>query len=329
MPRSLAARLVLSVVTVFVVLTVTFAALHAAPGDPVRLYLGPSADEAAAETMRRAAGLDRPMPEQYARWLGGFLTGRWGESLAQRRPVTAVIASALAPTLVLVGTSLLATWLGGVLIGVIQAARRRRPIDTTLTVATTALQAVPAYVLALGLVLLFAYAGALWGWPAWMRLPAFGAESIGGDMLSPLGRLADRLRHLLLPALTLSLIGAAGAARYVRASMAEALRQPAVLTARAKGVSEGRVLLRHALRNALLPVITLAGLQLPALFSGSVFVETIFAWPGMGRVAVESVLGRDYPVAMAITAVFAILVVAGNLIADALAAIADPRLRSE
>lgn len=327
MPRPLLARLLLSLVTVLVVLTVTFGALHLAPGDPVRLYLGPSADESAAAAMRRAAGLDDPLPVQYARWLRGFVTMDWGTSLAQRRPVTAVIASALGPTLLLVGTSLLATWLGGIAIGVIQAAYRRRRLDTALTVITTFVQAIPAYVLALGLVLLFAYGGALWGWPAWLRLPAFGAGSIGSELLSPAARLADRMRHLVLPALTLALIGAAGAARYVRAATAEALRQPPVKTARAKGLAERRVLLRHALRNALLPVITLAGLQLPALFSGSVFVEAIFAWPGMGRVAVEAVQARDYPVAMAITAVFAVLVVAGNLLADLLAAVADPRLR--
>jgi peptide/nickel transport system permease protein len=132
----------------------------------------------------------------------------------------------------------------------------------------------------------------------------------------------------VLPVATLAAIGAAGAARYVRASVLNALRQPAVRAARAKGLGELRVLLRHALRNALLPVITLAGLQLPALFSGTVFVETIFAWPGMGRVAVSAVLARDYPVVMALTAVFAVLVVAGNLLADALAALADPRLRT-
>ncbi len=327
MRRALTHRLALAAATLLVVLTVTFAALHLAPGDPVRLYLGPSADEAAAAAMRRAAGLDRPLAVQYLRWLGGFVTGDWGTSLAQRRPVTAVLGAALGPTVQLVGVSLLLTWLGGIAIGVVQAARRRSRLDTALTAATTFLQAVPSYVLALGLVLVFAYGAALWGWPAWLRLPAFGAESVGAAFLDPAARLADRVRHLLLPALTLALIGAAGAARFVRASMADALRQPAVRTARAKGLGEMRVLVRHALRTALVPLITLAGLQLPALFSGAVFVEVIFAWPGMGRVAVEAVLARDYPVAMAVTAVFAALVVLGNLLADALAAAADPRVR--
>ena len=137
------------------------------------------------------------------------------------------------------------------------------------------------------------------------------------------------MRHLVLPVTTLAIIGAAGLARYVRAATINALQQPAVRTARAKGVTEGRVLRRHALRNALVPVVTLAGLQLPALFSGVVFVETIFAWPGMGRVMVQAVLARDYPVVMAATAVFAALVVVGNVLADVAAAWADPRLRLE
>jgi len=321
-------RALLALTTVFLVLTVTFAGLHLAPGDPVRLYLGPSADEAAAQVMRHQLGLDRSLPVQYAQWLGHFVTGRWGTSIAQHRPVTRVLASAIGPTLALTGLSLLLTYLVGIAIGVVQAARRHRALDTALTAVTTTLQAIPSYVLGLGLVLVFAYGAALWNWPPALRFPAIGAEGIGADLLAPGARLADRARHLVLPVATLALIGAGGLARYVRSATIDALRQPAVRTARAKGLAEGRVLMRHALRNALLPVITLAGLQLPALFSGVVFVETIFAWPGMGRVAVQAVLGRDYPVVMAVTAVFALLVVLGNLLADAVATLADPRQRA-
>jgi peptide/nickel transport system permease protein len=328
MASALLRRLLAAIPTVLLVLTVTFAALHLAPGDPVRMYLGPSADEAAAQALRHQVGLDRGVLVQYAQWLGRFGSGDWGESIAQRRPVTAVLGEAVGPTVALVGISLLLTWLGGIAIGLVQAARARTRLDAALTGITSALQALPAYVLALGLVLVFAYGAALWGWPPALRLPAIGAEGIGAEFLGPWQRLADRLRHLVLPVATLALIGAGGAARYVRASMVESLRQPSVRAARAKGLSEARVLLRHALRNALTPLITLAGLQLPALFSGVVFVEAIFGWPGMGRVAVQAVLARDYPVVMAVTAVFAVLVVVGNLAADALAALADPRLRA-
>lgn len=320
-------RALLAAGTVLLVLTVTFAGLHLAPGDPVRLYLGPSADEAAANAMRREIGLDRPLVLQYSSWLGRFVTGDWGTSIAQRRPVTSVLAGALGPTILLTGISLALSYLFGIAVGVLQASKRHSALDGLLTGITVTLNAVPAYVLGLGLVLIFTYGAALWHWPDALRLPAIGAAGIGADLLTPAQRLVDRLRHLVLPVTTLALIGAAGLSRYVRTATIEALRQPAVRMARAKGLSEARVLRRHALRTALLPVITLAGLQLPALFSGVVFVETIFAWPGMGRITVQAVLSRDYPVVMATTAVFAALVVIGNLLADTAATLADPRTR--
>ena len=321
-------RLLVAALTVVLVLTGTFAALHLAPGDPVRLYLGPTADPAVVAATRHAVGLDRPLLTQYADWLVRFVGGDWGTSVAQQRPVIRVLSDAVGPTLTLVGASLLLTYLAGILVGAVQAARRRSGLDTALTVVTTFVYALPSYVVALGMVLVFAYAAALWGWPRWLRFPAFGAASVGAPFLSRPARAVDALRHLALPVTTLALVGAAGTARFVRGAMVDALRQPFVRAARAKGLGEGRVLLRHALRNALVPVLTLLGLQLPALFSGVVFVETIFGWPGMGRVTVQAVLARDYPVVMASTAVFAVLVVAGNLLADVLAALADPRTES-
>ncbi len=318
-------RLLVALLTVALVLTATFAALHLAPGDPVRLYLGPTADEAVVAATRHAEGLDRPLPVQYGEWLARFVIGDWGTSIAQQRPVARVLSDALGPTLLLVGTSLLLTYLAGILLGAFQASRRRTALDAGLTVLTTFLYALPSYLVALALVLVFAYAAVLWGWPPWLRYPAFGAASVGAGFLPPVARFVDALRHLVLPVTTLALVGAAGTARFVRGAVLEALRQPFVRAARAKGLGEARVLVRHAVRNALVPVLTLLGLQLPALFSGVVFVEVIFGWPGMGRVTVQAVLARDYPVVMASTAVFAVLVVAGNLLADLLAAAADPR----
>jgi peptide/nickel transport system permease protein len=318
-------RLLVAATTVALVLTVTFAALHLAPGDPVRLYLGPSADAAAVAAARTTLGLDRPLPLEYGEWQARFARGDWGTSIAQQRPVSQVLVDALGPTLLLVGTSLLLTYAGGLLVGAYQASRRRSAVDTALTGVTAVLYALPSYVLALALVLVFAYGAARWGWPAALRFPALGASGVGADLLPPASRLADRLRHLALPVATLAIVGAAGTARFVRGAMIEALRQPFVRAARAKGLAESRVLLRHVLRHALVPVVTLVGLQLPALFSGVVFVETIFAWPGMGRVAVQAVLARDYPVVMASTAVFATLVVAGNLLADLAVSLVDPR----
>jgi peptide/nickel transport system permease protein len=158
--------------------------------------------------------------------------------------------------------------------------------------------------------------------------PAFGAGGFDADYLTGGAWLVDRVRHLALPLATLTLIGVGGAARFVRGAMLETLAQPFITTARAKGLAPVQVVGRHALRNALAPVVTLLGLSLPALFSGAVFVEAVFAWPGVGRVLVEAVQGRDYPVVMAATAVSAVLVVAGNLLADVLAAWLDPRIRT-
>jgi peptide/nickel transport system permease protein len=320
-------RLLIALPTVLLVLAVTFAAMHLAPGDPVRIFLGPEADEVAVRATRKALGLDQPLPAQFASWLTNFVTGDWGTSLARRTPVTQVLGDALPPTLLLTGASLLGSYLVGLLVGLVQAVRRRTGLDALLTTVTAVLASVPSYVLALGLLLVFAYGAALWGWPEGLRFPAIGAAGIGAEFLDPLARTADRARHLALPALALVVVGAAGTARFARIALSDALRQPFVRAARARGLSERRVLVRHAVRTALVPVITLLGLQLPALFSGVVFIETIFAWPGMGRVTVEAVLGRDYPVVLASTAVFAVLVVAGNLLADLLNAAVDPRQR--
>jgi peptide/nickel transport system permease protein len=208
--------------------------------------------------------------------------------------------------------------------------RHRTAVDTGLTVATLVIYGMPAYWLAIMLVLIFSYAAARYGWPDWIRFPAMGVTSLDAEFLGPWGRIVDRVRHLTLPLITLGAIGIAGMARFARAATLDVRRQSFVRTALAKGVRRSRVESRHILRNALLPIITLLGLSLPALFSGTVFVEVIFAWPGMGRVMVDAVGGRDYPVVMATTAIFAVLVVVGNMLADAMYAVADPRTaRSE
>jgi len=177
------------------------------------------------------------------------------------------------------------------------------------------------------LVLLFSYGAARYDWPHWLQFPALGVTSLDADFLSPWGRLMDRLRHLALPLATLGAIGVAGTARFARGAILDVRGQPFVRTARSKGTRPVVVEVRHVLRNALLPLITLLGLSLPALFSGTVFVEVIFAWPGMGRVMVGAVVMRDYPVIMTTTAIFAMLVVLGNLLADLLYGVADPRVR--
>ena len=326
MLRQLGRRLALGFGIVLFVVTVTFILVSIAPGDPARLWVAPGAGQAELDAARHALGLDRPLPVRYVTWLVNFVRGDWGVSLVQQRSVVRIIADALPHTLLLTAASLLLTYIGGILVGVIQAMRHRTAIDTGLTVTTLIIYGMPAYWLAIMLVLVFSYAAARFGWPDWIRFPALGVTSIDAEFLSPWGRIVDRARHLALPLITLGAIGIAGTARFVRGAVLDVRDLPFVRSARAKGVSRLAVELRHVLRNALLPIITLLGLSLPALFSGTVFVEVIFAWPGMGRVMVDAVGGRDYPIVMATTAIFAVLVVIGNLLADLLYAVADPRV---
>ncbi|PYO35050.1 MAG: diguanylate cyclase [Gemmatimonadetes bacterium] len=319
MLRMLWQRALVGVAVVTGVVTLTFLLLHAAPGDPAERLLGPAAAPQQVEVVRHALELDRPLTVQYASWLRRFVRGDWGTSITTGRPVGAMLRAAWPATARLVALSLLLSYALGLLVGAVQAARSRARLDTTLSVATVTLFALPGFWLGLMLIMVFTY---------WLRvLPAFGAAGMDADFLSGWARIADQLRHLALPLLTLTLIGVGGTARFARGAILDVLAQPFVAAARAKGVSESRVLARHVLRNALGPMLILLGLSLPALFSGAVLVETVFAWPGVGRVMVEAVQSRDYPVVMAATAVSALLVVAGNILADVLAAWADPRVR--
>jgi peptide/nickel transport system permease protein len=279
---------------------------------------GPAATPEQIANLRTALGLDRPLLVQYATWLSAFVRGDWGSSIATGRPVSAMLGAAWPATALLVVLSLALSYIIGIAIGTLQS-RLRRGSDVAISAVTISFYAMPGYWLGLMLVLLFTYR---LGW-----LPAFGAAGVDADFLSLGGRLVDRLRHLALPLITLTLIGAGGIARYVREAMLDVRGLPFVTTARAKGVAESTVRYRHMFRNALIPVVTLLGLSLPALFSGAVFVEGIFAWPGVGRVLIEAVVARDYPVVMAATAVSAALVVLGNLLADQLVSWADPRVR--
>jgi peptide/nickel transport system permease protein len=315
----LARRALVSLGVVLGVVTLMFALLRLAPGDPARLLVGPAATAEQVEAQRHAFGLDRPLADQYAAWLGRFARGDWGTSIATGRPVRTMLGQAWPATVRLVGISLVLSYLIGIAVGVVQAARGGR-LDTALSVATVTLFALPGYWLGLMLVMVFTYQTRM--------LPAFGAAGFDSDFLTGWERIADRLRHLALPLATLTLIGIGGTARYVRGAMLDVAGAPFVAVARAKGLSPARVAVRHVLRNALIPVVTLLGLSLPALFSGAVFIEAIFAWPGVGRVLVEGVVARDYPVIMAATAVSAALVVAGNLLAEALVGWADPRVRA-
>ncbi len=313
-------RAVGGIAVVFGVLTLMFFLLRLAPGDPARLLVGPTATAEQVAAQRHALGLDRPVPAQYAAWLGRFVRGDWGTSIATGRPVRRMLAEAWPATVRLVGLSLVLSYLIGITVGAVQAARGGR-LDTALSVATVTLFALPGYWLGLMLVMLFTYRARV--------LPAFGAVGLDADFLTGWARTADQLRHLALPLATLTLVGIGGTARYVRGAMLDVAGAQFITMARAKGLSPLRITVKHVLRNALIPVLTLLGLSLPVLFSGAVFIEAIFAWPGVGRVLVQGVQARDYPVVMAATAVSAALVVLGNLLAEALVGWADPRTEGQ
>lgn len=273
--------------------------------------------------MRRNFGLDRPLPEQYAAWLQSFVTGDFGFSFSRFRPVGEVLTEAIPNTLWLGGASLIVVFVVGCAVGIVQSVRQYSKADHALTFATLFLYSVPTFWLGVMLVL-WASSPA---WPDALQLPVSGMESLDYGRLGPWERLADRARHLVLPTIALGLSSAAAVARYMRGSMLETIDEDYIRTARAKGLGERRVVFGHALRNALIPIVSLVGLFLPILFGGAVVVETIFAWPGMGMVMYEAVSARDYPLVMAGAFLFAALVIVGNLVADLLYAVVDPRIR--
>src|SRR2546421_11093751 len=314
----LARRALAGAAVVAGVVALTFVLLRLAPGDPVEQLVGPAATPEQAALQRHALGLDRPLPVQFAAWLGRFARGDWGRSIVTGRAVRGLLGDAVPATLELAGLSLVLTYLFGLAVGAVQASAGPR-LDTALSVTTVTLVALPGYWLGLALIIVFTY----WG----RALPAFGAAGLDADALAGWSRLVDRLRHLALPLATLTLIGIGGTARFVRGAMRDVLSQPFVRTARAKGLSPFQVTRRHVTRNAMIPVVTLLGLSVPALFSGTVFVEAVFAWPGVGRRLVEAVQARDYPGGMGATGVSAVLVGVGDVLAGVAAAWVGPRVR--
>jgi peptide/nickel transport system permease protein len=314
-------RLAQGALVAFGVVTLTFILLQAAPGQPFAgLAESPYASREVMEQMRRNFGLDQPAHVQYARYLGNLVRGDWGVSFAQHRPVLDALADAIPNTLVLGIAALLLDFAIGMAIGGAQALRPHSALDRTLSVVSLVLYSVPVFWL--GLMLLLVFGQAL----RW--LPVGGVvDPVVYASLPPFAQFLDRLRHLVLPALALGLVGAGSTARYQRAALLEALSQDFVRTARAAGLSERVVVLRYALRNALLPTITLLGLSLPSLLSGAVLVETVFSWPGVGRLTVNAVLQRDYPMVVGAALLAALAVVAANALADLAYRAVDPRTR--
>ncbi len=293
--------------------TVTFAIMMAAPGGP-SLLADPKLSTAERAAIEERLGLDKPASVQYVRWLGRAVRGDFGASFLYQTSSLATIGSRLPQTLLLAGTALLLTIGIGIPLGMAAAARPGSLLDRLVTTSSGVALAVPAFWSGLMLILVFA---------VWARvLPAGGAVTEGESL-----GIIDRARHLLLPALVLAAAGCAEVVRYTRSAARTTLALPFMQNARARGLSARRILWRHGLRHALLSVISVIGLQLPRLVGGAAITETVFSWPGMGRLGVEAALGRDYPLVMAVTIVVSTGVVIASILADATQMLMDPRLR--
>ena len=321
MKNMIVRRLLLLIPMVWLVATLTFIVVAAAPGSYADTVDHPGLTAGQREALRARYGLDQPIHRQYLTWLGSLATGDLGTSFVTKESVVRLMARTLPPTILLGATALLLDFVLGVLVAVMAARRPHGWFDRISTVFSLGIAGLPSFWVAGLVVLVFAL---LLGW-----FPASHMHSVGAEGLSPIASLADLVRHLLLPAACLGLVGAAGTARYLRSTLLDIRGERYILAARARGLSERRVLWVHTLRPALLPVVTLLGLSLPFLVSGSVVIETIFSWPGMGQVAFNAARARDIPLILGAALIGAAAVVLGNLVADLLYAVVDPRSRGE
>ena len=313
-------RFLIAIPMVIGISVITFVLANLAPGDPITALMNPEemaimSDEF-MEARRRQLGLDKPIPVRYVIWLGQIARGNFGFSFATGQPVLSSIGARFGPTLELTFTALFIGTVGGVILGVLAALRQYSAYDYALSFLSLIGLSIPVFFMALiGLFLLV------------FKLPLFPSHGMASELGVPFN-LGDNLYHLALPASVLSIELLAVSTRFARTAMLEVLHSDFVTTARAKGLSEWQVVGRHAFRNAALPLITITSLRLPLLFSGALIIEQMFAWPGMGRLTVSAIYNTDYPVLMGLTFFIAVSVLASNLLADILYAVADPRIRT-
>jgi len=306
-------RLLVAIPVLLGVTIINFYIVNLAPGDAIDLMVDPGLSAADLQRQREDLGLNDPIHVRYVKWLGHLVQGDLGFSFSNRRPVTARVGERMGPTLLLTATALLLAYLVAIPIGVISATKQYSLVDYFSTALGLVGISLPTFFLGLAGIYILSLKLDL--------LPTGGMATIGvaGSML-------DRAKHLVMPALVLGLNSAGSVIRYTRSSMLEVLRQDYMRTARSKGVAERKVIYKHGLRNAAIPIITVLSFQLTALFGGAIITEQIFQWPGMGRLALEAISQRDYPVIMGINLMTAVLVVVFNLVADFLYAIVDPRI---
>lgn len=314
-------RLALMVPLVFGITLITFSVIHLAPGGPIEVQTEMSlkASAQARENLKKLYGLDKPVHVQYFDWLGRFVKLDFGTSFVDGRRVTDKILERIPITLLINILSIILIFLIAIPIGVLSAVKQYSAFDKFSTVFVFVGYSTPSFWLALLLMILFGvYMGVL---------PISGIQSIDTTGMSTFERILDVARHLVLPVGVSAFGGIAGMSRYSRSSMLEVIRQDYIRTARAKGLTESKVILRHAFKNALMPIVTILGLMVPTLIGGAVIFETIFAIPGMGQLFYSSTLSRDYPTIMGILVIGAVLTLIGNLLADISYALVDPRIR--
>ena len=322
MIRFIIRRILFSIPLLLGIATLVFFVIHIAPGDPMEMLMNqyqrnvPDPETIAA--FRLKYGLDDPIHVQYIKWLQNCFTGDLGESFRYHRPVTSLIAERIPFTIQLTFLALLFDALFGIFLGIISAVKQYTLTDKIISVGSLIIYSVPGFWLALMLIIIFSVN---LGW-----LPLSQTRSLDYELLSGAEQFKDRLLHLVLPVFVLGIASAASTARFLRSRLLEVLSEEFILAARARGLKEKAVIFRHALKNALIPIITIYGMSLPFLLGGSVLIENIFSWPGMGSLAVEAVQNRDYPLILATTMMGAILVVLGNLLADIMYTVVDPRV---
>ncbi|MGQ0568603.1 MAG: ABC transporter permease [Armatimonadota bacterium] len=312
MSRYVLVRMLQGVVLLFIVSAVVFLIVHSTPGGPAILN-NPDVDPQTAQAIARDLGLTDPIMIQYGRWVGRVLTGNLGRSYQHQIPVVRLIRTRIPNTLLLAAAALTLAVLIAIPLGVVSAVRRYSFVDYAATIGAFVGVSIPTFWMGIMFIVLFSV---VLGW-----LPSAGMRTAG----APTGA-GDLLRHLIMPAVVLCTFPLAQLMRYARSSMVEVLSQDYVRTAQAKGLAQRRVLAAHVLRNALIPVVTVLGVITPRLLSGAVITETIFAWPGLGRLAVDAAVTRDYPVIMGLTMTTAVLVIVSNLLTDVAYLALDPRI---
>jgi peptide/nickel transport system permease protein len=314
MSRYVVRRLLAMALVLFGVTLVVFGLVHITPGDPARIMLGPAAREVEVQRLRQQLGLDQPVYVQYLRWLGNAAHGDLGESIVLRRPVVQEVSQRFSNTLILAGSATLVSFPLGIGVGLLSAVRRGSAVDRLLMLLATVGVSMPSFWFALALIIIFSLTLGL--------LPGTGmTAAVGG------GGALDIATHLVLPATALAVVPTAVIARYIRSAVLEVLHQEYVVVARAKGLTEHVVLLRHVFANVLVVTVTMLGLQIGFLLSGAVYIENVFSWPGVGQMLVDAILKRDFPLVQGGVLLVATTYVIINLATDLLYAYLDPRIR--